>query len=305
MNAINKILLLLDKQPPAPELLDKIVLMAKKYGSKLELFECCYSRPLVSSYLFDPQGAAHAKQGYLHGEEKRLQAIADQLEQAGVDVSIDTVWEVDSEQGILLKIERYAPDLVVKSCRYHHRLAEYLFGNLDWQLVRHCAVPLLLIRPNPWNSSPAVVAALDPLQEKQRPANLDNVVLRSGESIVEHIGGVLHLFSAYHALPTSVVFDDTLMLNFEDLQSRLAEQHRQAMADLLAGHGLEQASLEVHLANGEVHHELPRYAADINADIVVMGGMERDTPQRLFVGSTTENVLDHLQADVLVVRVTD
>lgn len=302
MNAIDKILLLLDRQPPAPELLDKIVFIAKKYGAKVELFECCYNRPLVSNHLFDPQGAAHAKLGYLHGEEKHLQAIADRLEQSGVEASIDVTWEVDAEQGVMLKIERYAPDLVVKSCRYHHRLAEFLFGNLDWQLIRHCAVPLLLIRPKPWSSSLVVVTALDPLQNKQRPANLDDAVLRSGESLVEHLGGSLHLFSAYQELPTSVVFDDTQMLNFEDLRSRLAEQHRQAMDDLLAGHGLGQAAPQVHLAHGEVHKELPRYATEVVADILVMGGMERDTTSRLFVGSTTENVLDHLEADVLVVR---
>ncbi|MEH6823451.1 MAG: universal stress protein [Motiliproteus sp.] len=302
MNVIDKILLLLDKQPPAPEVLDKLVFVAKKYGAKVELFECCYNRPLVSSHLFDPQGAAHAKQGYLHGEEKRLQAIADQLEQGGVEASIDVAWEVDTEQGVLLKIARYAPDLVVKSCRYHHRLAEFLFGNLDWQLVRHCAVPLLLIRPRPWNSSPVVVTALDPLQNKQRPANLDDEVLRAGESLVEHLGGSLHLFSAYQELPTSVIFDDTQMLNFEALRSRLAEQHRQAMDAMLTGHGLGQSAPAVHLAHGEVHKELPRYAAEVNADVVVMGGMERDTTSRLFVGSTTENVLDHLEADVLVVR---
>tara|TARA_R110002094_G_scaffold152520_2_gene140330 strand:- start:357 stop:1295 length:939 start_codon:yes stop_codon:yes gene_type:complete len=302
MNAIDKILLLLDKEPPAPELLEKIVLVAKKYGAKLELFECCYNRSLVSSYLFDTQGAARAKQGYLHGEEKRLQAVADQLEAKGVEVTIDVAWEVDAEQGILTKIERYKPDLVVKSCRYHHRLAEFIFGNLDWQLVRHCSVPLLLIRPALWGTTPVVITALDPLQEKQRPAHLDDVVLRSGEALVAHLGGILHLFSAYQALPTAVVFDDTLMLNFEDLRSRLAEQHHQAMDDLLAGHGLTLSAPEVHLAHGEVHKELPRYAAEVKADIVVMGGMERDPGTRLFVGSTTENVLDHLESDVLVVR---
>lgn len=305
MGAINKILLLLDKQPPPPELLAKIVLLAKKFGARLELFECCYSRSLVSNYLFDPQGITHAKQGYLHGEEKRLQAVADQLEQAGVEACIDVAWEVDTEQGVLLKIERYSPDLVVKSCRYHHRLAEYLFGNLDWQLIRHCAMPLLLIRPRSWQRSPVVVAALDPLQEKQRPAHLDDAVLRMGESLVEHLGAVLHLFSAYHALPVSVVFDDTLMLDYEQLRTRLALRHQQAMDDLITSHGLQLAAPQVHLAQGEVHKELPRYADAVGADIVVMGGMERDTPQRLFVGSTTENVLDHLEADVLVVRMGD
>ncbi|MEH6472718.1 MAG: universal stress protein [Halopseudomonas sp.] len=305
MNTINKILVLLDKQPPAPELLEKIIFVARKYGAILELFECCYNRPLVSSHLFDKQGAAHAKHGYLRGEEKRLQKVADRIEQAGVEVSIDVAWEADEEHGALVKIERYAPDLVVKNCRYHHRLAEFLFGNLDWQLVRHCPVPLLLIRPQSWKPSPVVVTALDPLQDKEHPANLDDNVLRAGEALVEHLGGVLHLFHAYQTLPTSVVFDDTLMLNFEDLRSRLAEQHRQAMADLLTSHGLAQAEPTVHLAHGEVHKELPIYTREVGADILVMGGMERNASDRLFMGSTTENVLDHLESDVLVVRAVD
>ncbi|MFT5720816.1 MAG: universal stress protein E [Motiliproteus sp.] len=302
MPAINKILLLLDKHPPPPALLEKIVLLAKKFGARLELFESCYSRSLVSSYLFDPQGVIHARQGYLCGEEKRLQAVADQLEQAGIDVSIDAVWDADTEQAVLLKIERYAPDLVIKNCRYPHRLSEYLFGNLDLQLLRHCSMPLLLMRPKPWRASPVVVTALDPLQQKPRPVYLDDTVLRWGESLVEYLGGVLHLFSAYQALPASVIFDDTLMLDGEDLRTRLARRHQLAMDALITAHGLQLAAFQVHLARGEVHKELPRYAEAVNADILVLGGMERDTSQRLFLGSTTEQVLDHIDADVLVVR---
>ena len=147
MKALNKILLLLDQQQPEPELLAKIVLLGRKYGAKVELFECCYNRSLVSSHLFDKAGAERAKLGFLRGQEKRLQQVADLLEQAGVETSTDVAWEVDSERGVLLKVERFSPDLVVKHCRYHHRLSEFLFGNLDWQLIRHCPAPLLLVRP--------------------------------------------------------------------------------------------------------------------------------------------------------------
>ncbi len=305
MKAIHKILLLLDRQPPEPELLTKIVRLAKKYGAKVELFECCYSRSLVSSHLFDQASMEKAKHGYLRGEEKRLQQVADQLAEAGVEVATDVSWEIDTERGYLLKIERFRPDLVVKSCRYHHRLAAFLFGNLDWQMIRNCPVPLLLMRPQPWKMTPTVVTALDPLQEKQHPARLDDQILRAGESLVGHIGGVLHLFHSYQTLPSSVVFDDTAMLNYEQLRNHLADQHRQAMADLLNGHGLVQAEPTVHLAHGEVHKELPEYAAQVDADLVVLGGVERSGTDRLFLGSTTEKVLDHLEADVLVVRAGD
>jgi universal stress protein E len=280
-------------------------LLAKKYGAKVELFECCYSRSLVSSHLFDQSSADLAKHSYLRGEEKRLQRVADQLTEAGVEVATDVAWEVDTESGYLTKIDRFRPDLVVKSCSYHHRIAAFLFGNLDWQMIRHCPVPLLLMRPQRWSRSPVVVTSLDPLQEKQHPARLDDQVLRAGESLVAHIGGVLHLFHSYQTLPSSVVFDDTVMLNYEQLRNHLSEQHRQAMADLLTGHGLAQAEPTVHLAHGEVHKELPSYATEVVADLVVLGGMERSGADRLFLGSTTEKVLDRIEADVLVVRAGD
>ena len=147
-----------------------------------------------------------------------------------------------------------------------------------------------------------VLTALDPLNDKPDNVELDDTVLRSGESLVAHIGGTLHLFHAYHTLPTSVIFDDSLMLNYEDLRAQLADQNRHAMAQLINERGLSQAEPSLHLAQGEVHKELPKYARDVGADIVVMGGVDRDTTERLLSGSTTENVLDHLEADVLVVR---
>ncbi|RDE24526.1 hypothetical protein DV711_02765 [Motiliproteus coralliicola] len=303
MRAIEKILLLLDQQPPASELLDKVVHMARKFGARVELFECCYSRPLVSSHLFSSdEGIEKAKHGYLRGEERRLQLVADQLVERGVDATTDVCWEMDIEQGVLTKVERYQPDLVVKNCRFHHRLAEYLFGSLDWQLIRHCPAPLMLIRPQPWKSTPVVLAALDPLQDKHHPVKLDDAVLQSAESFVEHIGGILHMFHAYHTLPTSVIFDETLMLNYEELRSRLADEHRQAITELLNGHGLAKAEPVLHLAQGEVHKELPKYAEQVDADLVVLGGIDRNAADRLFSGSTTESVVDHLQADLLVIR---
>ena len=305
MNSIDKILLLLDQQQPEPALIDKVSQLARKFGAKVELFESCYSRPLVSSHLFDKAGVERAKHGFLRGEEKRLQQSADQLVAAGVDASTDVFWESDAEQGVLTKIDRYRPDLVIKGCRYHHRLAEYLFGGLDWQLIRHCPTPLLLMRPQPWKSTPVVLSALDPLQDKHHPAMLDDQVLRAAESLVAHIGGILHLFHAYHTLPSSVIFDETLMLNYEELRHRLADQHRQAMVDMLNEHGLAKADPVVHLAHGEVQKELPNYAGEVGADIVVMGGIDRSATDRLFIGSTTESVVDHLQADLLVVKAPD
>jgi universal stress protein E len=47
---------------------------------------------------------------------------------------------------------------------------------------------------------------------------------------------------------------------------------------------------------------LPKLATDLDAGLVVMGAIARNSLQRVFVGSTTEQVLDKLPCDLLIVK---
>ena len=46
----------------------------------------------------------------------------------------------------------------------------------------------------------------------------------------------------------------------------------------------------------------PQLAADVEADVVVMGAVSRNRWKRLFIGATAERTLEHLPCDLLIVK---
>jgi len=57
-----------------------------------------------------------------------------------------------------------------------------------------------------------------------------------------------------------------------------------------------------HLVEGNPSLEIPRFAKELGADLVVMGALSRSGLERVFIGNTAEQVLNSLECDVLVVK---
>ena len=57
-----------------------------------------------------------------------------------------------------------------------------------------------------------------------------------------------------------------------------------------------------HLMAGLTHEELPAKAEEVDADVVVMGAVNRNRWQRLFIGATAERTLEYLPCDLLIVK---
>ena len=85
-------------------------------------------------------------------------------------------------QGILDEVTRSQADLLVVGVHEPGRAPHTRLTDIDWQLMRLCPCPLLLVRH--LNESPyygAVLAAVDPLQEHAEPEGLDEAVSAEGE----------------------------------------------------------------------------------------------------------------------------
>jgi universal stress protein E len=69
---------------------------------------------------------------------------------------------------------------------------------------------------------------------------------------------------------------------------------------LVAKYDVDPAN--IHLELGSASEMVPRAAADLAVDIMVMGAISRTGLQRVFIGSTAEDVLERLPCDALVVK---
>ena len=90
------------------------------------------------------------------------------------------------------------------------------------------------------------------------------------------------------------------MLPIDCLDNDVQEARQKRLDDLLTGYPV--AAEHSHLMAGTASRLLPELAIELNAGLVVMGSIAKNALQRVFIGSTTEKVLDRLPCDLLVVK---
>jgi universal stress protein E len=80
-------------------------------------------------------------------------------------------------------------------------------------------------------------------------------------------------------------------------------QRRVDLEKFMVAHALPPSSLSMRL--GVASQVLPELAGALNVDLLVMGAVSRSGLERIFIGSTAEQVLEALPCDVLVLKSPD
>lgn len=284
-----RVLVVIDPTAEEQPALHRAAQLAKAFDASLELFICDYDQSLASLPHFKPEVVERARQSVLDEHLARLDALRAPLTKAGLSVEIDARWGQPLDRGILDKAADTQPLLVVKDTYQHPVLRRTLFSNTDWNLIRDCPFPLLLVKQRELSTVPKVLAAVDPLHEHDKPADLDRAILALAGQLTRAIGGQLHVLHSY----------DTALARPE-LLADLEKTHREALEKLVADHEVDAAN--VHLRQSAPHHAIADFAEREQTDFVVMGAVSRSGLQRIFIGSTAERALDRLPCDLIVVK---
>ena len=195
MMELNRILVIVEPQSDHQPALDRALQLARYADTELELLLSDYSAYLEDGYYFDPLQARKLRRK--HGEEHlaELNRLAEPIKAKGLEVTVTTAWGNPPYEEILRRIRETQPSLVIKSTRHHHRVSRLLLSNQDWELVRYCPVPLLLVKDRPWGEQPIIVAAVDPDHSHDKPASLDNKLLSCAAELANFSNGSVHMFS--------------------------------------------------------------------------------------------------------------
>lgn len=302
---IRKILVNVEKDKDSSLLLEKAARLAEGSGAKIELFRCCYNASLRNSYLFDKEALIRAEHGFMSSAEAELEKLAKPLQDQGIDVDIDVCWERHHSDFIIRKVLRYQPDIVLHKIEQHSRLGHYLFDQSDWQLIRECPAPLLLVKHKPWSDRGHIAASVDPFHECDQPADLDRTILDWASRLAQTVEGDMKVLHSFSVLPHSAIFDEHLVTDFEGMQKKVRAEHIEALDALLEPYGMHTSSREVTLKETETHLAMLEYVDEAHIDVLVVGAVARGLIDRLLVGSTIERILDELHSDLLVVKGPD
>jgi universal stress protein E len=303
MTDIQRVLVVVDPTASFHPSVERAAWLARHAPTYVELFISDYA-----PHLADPRShgvaATEARAALLDRHRHRLEQVAAPLRREGLTVEIDTRWDYPLHDSIARKTLDMNADLVIKDTHYHSALQRSIFSNTDWSLIRNCAATLWLVKPRAPGQKPCFVAAVDPLHERDKPADLDNRILAIANRLSQALGGEVHAFHAYDVAAAIAVSTDSMTmpiaLPINELADAMRAAHTEAVEKLCKAHGVPPARTHIH--QGGTRQLLLTLTEQLRADCVVMGAISRSGLKGLFLGNTAEDVLDRLHCDLLIVK---
>jgi len=253
--------------------------------------------------------------GIVHAESERftrlemqenhrlLESIANRLRREEIIVNTHVETGYPAHETILRQVRLTKADLLIIEARKHNFFARLLLTQTDFELIRRCPVPLLIVKRAAAWRRPRILAALDPFHANDKPSELDGEIVAAADAVAALMGGTVHAAHVYRPI---LRFIPGMGMNPGFVAAIPAEDEaykaeiRRRFYEALGRHGISRN--RAHLLCGEPAIELPRIARSLRAGLVVMGAMSRSGLKRIFIGNTAEQVLDSLQSDVLIVR---
>jgi universal stress protein E len=303
MRRIRRILVAI-KDPSASALpaVTKAAQIAEALGAQLTLFHAVAAPAALANEFAQGQLAVEApEERDRELQEGALQRIATRLRRRGLRVATIAERDQPPDQAILREAARCDADLVVVEAHPHHRGHGTYLRLTDWELLRRCPQPLLLVKLAAPYRKPRVLVALDPDHTFDKPAVLDAQIVGIGSMVARALRGSLHAVHAY--LPI-----DPADLN-NGLQSSTAMHEAQKSATASAERKLARATRAARIPKAR-RHLSPRHVPDAIEDIaaatgsslVVLGSVARSGLKHLLIGNTAERVLDHLASDIMLIK---
>jgi len=301
---IRKILCVIDPTVSSQPAMHRSAWLAEKTGAKLELLVCFYNEYLSGHRFFDAPSLQKTRKELVTGYERHLESLATPLREQGIEFETSAVWDHPLYAGIVRHATQIDADIILKDTHQHSALSLSTLSNTDWNLIRTCPIPLWFVKPSDLPKDLHIIAAIDPMNERDKPAALDDEILSMSQLVAEGIGADVHAFHSFDlraalAAATANVYIP-VSLPLDDIEEQVRHQHEKRFEEIVEFHNIP--AQRRHLVAGLTHEELPQLAKKLDSMLVVMGAIARNRWKRIFVGATAERTLDRLPCDLLVIK---
>ncbi|HEY5715214.1 MAG TPA: universal stress protein UspE [Psychromonas sp.] len=297
----NNILVFIDIDQESQPALERAASIAQKeVGAKITLFLCCYDLTFEMTSL-SSAGEREAMQRIVIKEnEEWLNTVAAPYKAKGLDIHCQVHWHNRPFQAAIIEVLKNNHDLVVKSTHQHSKLSAILFTPTDWNLLRKCPAPVLLVKHHSWPENGNILCAIDckSIQDEDHH-QLNQQILKEAAAMAEIVNANIHLVNAYPSPPMNIMLElpEFDPINYED---GLKKFHQKTLNEY--AQTLKLPAAQVHLAQGLPEDVISEVAEEIDAELVILGTVGRSGLSATLLGHTAEQVIDNLNCDLLALK---
>lgn len=281
---LRKILLPVDLTEVGKKAVETTGLLAKPFGSKVWLITVVENPkiPFIEEFPEEEKKAILSLHDKLKEKANQLLSqYTEQLKSEGLDVQYE-VLEGDTVENILDFSERINPDLIIIPSHKKSDVELKAVGSVSLRISSKSKYPVLVIKGKGFDKIDKIVVSYDFLPSSQKALEFALSIAKTFNSkiIVVHADndhGYTHIKS-------------------------IVEKVRKHKAEKLQHLKNLYTNLEVHMKEGNPASVIVNIATKENADLIVVGKRQLPDEKRVFIGSTSYQILKESPVSVLIYR---
>lgn len=301
MLAIKNILLILDQELDNQNAIKRAMQICQEQNCNLFITTYVYNHACEEGSLTDLE-LRHDLKALLIDESQKWaeKLIAEYYLPADTPLSI--CWCDHAYQAVYDNSEDYSFDLVIKSAAKHHSILDRVMQHQDWNLLKQCPAPVLLVKNKSSWDARNILAAIDATSLDEAHKAINDHIFEYSELLNKDRLYDVHLVNSYPIMSLTLAsLPDTPIP--EDLQQYVTEQHVDACEVIANKFNIPEEF--IHVREGEPEEVITDIAKEIDADVILIGILPEEDMQSIILGSTVEHVLDSARSDILAIKPLD
>ena len=225
------------------------------------------------------------------------------------DVQVEVTEAVLQGSGfveVIRMVLREGHDIVIKAAEPLSGLQRFLFASTDQHLLRKCPCPVWMLMGPEDGCFDQIVAAIDPSAGPNDPrAALDALVLDLATGLASRDAAEVHVLHAWYLPEEQALrqgrFSKSYAGEVDMLVTREEAAARARVAEVMRPY-TEVKPRNIVVRKGHPGDVVADYAANVSADVIVMGTVGRTGLNGFVMGNTAETVLNRISCAVIAVK---
>lgn len=256
-----------------------------------------FSTELTS--VLDVQTQLDLKNRLVAAHERMIEDAVRELDTEHTDIDCKIIWQRSVTRAIVDEINSGDYDLLIKSADNHEESKRLMYTTLDWKLLRHSPIPVVIAKEHPWESGAVILVAVNFDDEDERNQRLMNLrLLRNAQQISTLLKGTIHLINAAVPITPSTLVE---IPGFSpDLYSEAVyARNTEKLHAFAKKHGIPQENC--HVCVGQPDDVIYHQAKKLNTSFLLIGNSARKGLVGSLIGNVCEDIADEVDCDIMVI----
>lgn len=256
----------------------------------------------VVAFIYVPLKAAGTSAKKQENMKKRLLAMREEDVRARIDKHLQpgqkanllVIWEKNIHKWLNKRCASGRYEMLVKT---GNRTESLVHSSTDWQLLRECPAPVLLVAKKKWHRVKPVLVALDLASTVAAKQALNHKLLRFAKGLAQALEVELEVIAAIQVPSVLAELD---LVDPVAYARNMKESMQPQIKRLARACDIPESAFRS--KRGAAESVVASRAAKVRAQLVVMGTVGRKGVRARLLGNTAEKVLLHLKSDVLAIK---